>query len=204
MNTPVITTHIITYSYFYRPFLEQVSNPDADTILVSENDGIEFNNDGVKEMFQWDKGAKYPSYAIDGIRYCLTLKYLHWLCFYQRPVTTIFGVYWCGWWLSLTWTGMITIVDSVYIWRWLCVSFTFKISLQCTCVLNIVNFICCWNIYYSGSESPERRKICKLYFKGFGVSHENKTREEDGSDVLSKDNNIDRKPIFAKYALCND
>ena len=95
-------------------------------------------------------------------------------------------------------------LDYVYIWRWLCVSFPFKLYPQYKCVLNIVNSICYLNIHSSGLEIPDRRKRCKLDFKGFGVSHKNKTREEDGSDVRRKDNNIDRESRCAKGALWND
>ena len=50
----------------------QLSNPAAEIILVSENDGIEAKEYGVSEKVPWDKGGKYPSSAVGGIRYHLT------------------------------------------------------------------------------------------------------------------------------------
>ena len=56
------------------PLLQHVSNLDAKIILVSENDGIEYNKDGETETVFWDKGGKYPSSDVGEIRDNLTLK----------------------------------------------------------------------------------------------------------------------------------
>ena len=51
----------------------QVSNMAAETILVSENYGIESKRDGVTETVQWDKVGNYPSYTVGEIMDYLTL-----------------------------------------------------------------------------------------------------------------------------------
>ena len=58
----------MTTSYYSHPTLfSQVSNPDSDSSLVSENDYIKSNNDGATDTVQWDEGGKYPSYNVCGI-----------------------------------------------------------------------------------------------------------------------------------------
>ena len=52
INTSATATHIIPYYYSYTPFLAQVSNLAAKISLVSENYGIEANNDGSIETVQ--------------------------------------------------------------------------------------------------------------------------------------------------------
>ena len=76
-NTPVPAPHIIPYSYFPSHFLAQISNTSAKIILVSENDGIESNNDDETEILQWDEVGKYPPSNVCGIIYSLTLKSLY-------------------------------------------------------------------------------------------------------------------------------
>ena len=51
LNTPVSEIHTINY-YPSPNFLEKLTNMDADTSMVSDNDGSEANNDGATEMFQ--------------------------------------------------------------------------------------------------------------------------------------------------------
>ena len=77
LNTPVPSPHIIPSSSSSPPFLPQVLNIAAKISLVSENDGIEANKYGATETVLWNKGGRYPSSGVGGIRDCLTLKDLH-------------------------------------------------------------------------------------------------------------------------------
>ena len=76
-NKPVPEPHILTSSSSPPPFLAHVSSPSANIGLVSENDGIEAKNDGPTETVHQDKGGKYTSSYVGGIRGSLTLKALH-------------------------------------------------------------------------------------------------------------------------------
>ena len=110
----------------------------------------------------------------------------------------------CGWLLYLTWTYIITVVNWVYFWYLLCVSFPCKLSPYCTCVLTIGNLICCLTLHFLGSEIPDRSKRHKLGLKGTGVSHKNEAREEEDFYVPTKDNKSEGGVKGMKGALCSD
>ena len=78
----------------------------------------------------------------------ITPKALHWCSFSQILIIIIFDVYWCGWYLSLTWTEMRYIGNCIYIWRWWCVYLPRNFSSQCTCALTIGKLIFCLTIHY--------------------------------------------------------
>ena len=78
-----------------------------------------------------------------------------------------------------------------------------KLSPQLICVLTIGHLICCLNLHYSRSESPDRSNIWKLDLKGSGVFHNNKLREEDEYDAPRKDNKSEGGAQCMKCELCN-
>ena len=77
LNTHVTAPHIINSSSSSPPFLVHVSNIAADISLVSENGGIQANKYVLTETGFGDRGGKYPSSAVGGIRDHLTLKAIH-------------------------------------------------------------------------------------------------------------------------------
>ena len=68
LNTPVPAPHTISSSSLVSPFLEQVSNQSAKSIMIIENDDSEAKNGGATKTVQWDDGGKYPSSAVGGQR----------------------------------------------------------------------------------------------------------------------------------------
>ena len=91
-NSPVPEPHTIPDSSLSPPFLEQISNPDADRILVSENYGIKSKDGGATESIQWDEGGKYPYSALGGIKDPLNPKVFHLWCFSQIYIIIPFDV----------------------------------------------------------------------------------------------------------------
>ena len=74
LNNPASSPFTISFYYSSPPPLAQVSNPDYERSPVSDNYGIEVNNYGATDMFNWYEGGKNPYSTVVRTKIPISLK----------------------------------------------------------------------------------------------------------------------------------